>query len=281
MASYGRDSKINDAEIKKFDASLDPSITTSYDNSKEYNNLKKKGFEIYIPYAEAFENIQGDKYPMAFIPNGVDEVTDIIHSYDDKYYDEFIDVANTIFNKYKENCNPDNKYLLLEADCPFEDDNDTEAHGGYLCNAQGKWDKSKCNKSYCNIGYYYDRVQDKCILDICTNDPNTIEVTLNDKYDKEITISQENNTKYIFTIDTNKYSYFFQASEPGFMHYDYNDPCPSYLCSLQGDSSKKVLYINIRKKANETVTFKIKSEENFPGYILSLTNGIRMIQPKI
>ena len=103
---------------------------------------------------------------MAFLVNGVDEVTDIIHSYDDKYYDEFIDAASNIFKNYEENCNPNNEYLLLEADCTFEDDE--FAHGGYQCGNNGKWDKNTCKKSYCDIGYYYDVVSKKCLFDYCT-----------------------------------------------------------------------------------------------------------------
>ena len=49
------------------------------------------------------------------------------------------------------------------------------AHGGYTCGDNGEWNRTKCQAFYCDIGYYYDTYQKKCIEDLCTkenNDPN-------------------------------------------------------------------------------------------------------------
>jgi hypothetical protein len=277
IASYGGKPGTKHDEIKKLDASLDPSLTTSYKISNIYQELENKGFDIYIPYAEGFANEKNDTYPMAFLVNAVDEVTNIIHSYDDKYYDEFIDAASNIFKNYKENCNPNNTNLLLEADCTLED-NDTYAHGGYQCGDDGKWDNSTCKKSYCDIGYYYDRVEEKCIADICTNDPDTVQIELNGKTNETITITKEK--KYIYKIKTNEYLYFFKTNVPGVMHYDYNNPCPSNLCVLQKDvpNHENEVYININKKATQDIILTIESVNNFKGYILSTTEEIKRIQ---
>ena len=52
-------------------------------------------------------------------------------------------------------------------DC-YEFENNSHAHGGYLCDAStGTWTKT-CKPYYCDIGYYFDKYQNKCIKDICT-----------------------------------------------------------------------------------------------------------------
>ena len=100
----------------------------------------------------------------------IDERVNIYEKYDDSSLNTFIDKAKEIFEKYKENCNPDNKNLYYEPDdntC-YNISSDEHAHGGYGCTSEGKWDKTKCIPFYCDIGYYFDKVKNKCILDKCT-----------------------------------------------------------------------------------------------------------------
>ena len=175
VASYGGNPNIKDEDKKYLDASLDPSFTTNYENTEEFEKLEDKGFDVFsIPYAEGFEKMTKNDYPMAFKVNQPDERTKIYHSYDDTYYNEFINEAKKIFEKYnnKSECNYNNKNLILEdSNCVFEDDE--FAHGGHPCGTNGEWNTNVCNKSYCDIGYYYDKNEDKCLIDYCTNDPDT------------------------------------------------------------------------------------------------------------
>ena len=77
VASYGGNPYLNKSNLV-FDASLEPIDSTIYEDSKVFNELKQYGFQIYnIPYAENFENLEGDKYPMDFKVNSVDEETNI------------------------------------------------------------------------------------------------------------------------------------------------------------------------------------------------------------
>ena len=83
--------------------------------------------------------------------------------------------AKKIFKKYNEDqeCNPNNLDLLYDPnnkeDC-YTFENDPHAHGGYECdNSTKKWSKT-CKPYYCDIGYYFDKYQNKCIKDICTED---------------------------------------------------------------------------------------------------------------
>ena len=284
VASYAGNPKLKEEDKKVLDAGVDPAFTTTYEDTEEYRNLKEKGFTIYnIPYAEYFEKIERNDYPMAFKVNKVDERTKIYHTYEDIYYDEFIEEAKEIFDKYnnKSECNSENMNLVLEDEnCTFED-GDIYAHGGYPCGNDGKWNKTKCKKSYCDIGYYYDRNEDKCLIDYCTNDPDTIEITLNGKYDKTIIINKENNTKYILKIDTEEYLYFFQSNESGFMYYELDNACPSLVCVLQKDvpnHNNKIILNPLKEVGDKEITIKITSIKNFKGYILSTISQVQMIQ---
>ena len=103
----------------------------------------------------------------------IDERVNIYQSYDDTLYQQFIDEAKIIFEKYnlKKGCNPDNQKLLFEPDdkkeC-YEFKEDSHAHGGYLCDSKNKQWSDICAPFYCDIGYYFDHYKNKCILDQCT-----------------------------------------------------------------------------------------------------------------
>ena len=274
LASYAGNPQTEKISNEELDASLDPVYSTLFENTDKYKALKERGFVIYnIPYAEAYENVKENDYPMAFKVNKVDEMTNIYHFYDDAYYDEFINKANEIFDKYNETCSRENLNLVLESDeCIFE--NDTYAHGGYSCGTDKKWgtDNTTCKKSYCDIGYYYDKTQDKCVNDYCTNDPNVKKIELNDTYNVTITINQENNIKYILNLNTTEYVYFFESNEPGFMHYEVDDPCPSFICVLDPkvDNHNNKILLNNFKNASIEVKIKITSLKNLPGSFMAL-----------
>ena len=116
-----------------------------------------------------------------------------------------------------------------------------------------------------------------------------VEITLKNEYQEKITINRENNTEYIFTIDTKEYIYFFKSDSAGYIHYEINNPC-STLCVLQKDgmNHKNKVYLNINGdiKDNEVV-IEINSVKDFHGYIQSLeatnidTNYISEIPEKI
>ena len=208
---------------------------------------------------------------MAFKVNKVDEMTNIYHFYDDIYYDEFIKKTKEIFEKYneKQECNKDNKNLVYEnEECKFEED--IYAHGGYSCDNNGKWNNESCKISYCDIGYYYDKTINKCVVDSCINRTQT-EIILNTSYNKEIII--ENNTRYVLKIDTKEYIYFFEANESGYMHYDFSNPCPSSICVLQKDGFNHInkIYLNYFQRTPEKgIKIKITSSKDFSGLIESI-----------
>ena len=115
--------------------------------------------------------------PREFLIKPVDERVNIYELYDYTKYDKFIKKAKEIFKKYNvdNKCNKDNSYLLFEPNdkkC-YKIENDSYAHGGYECNKDtGEW-TTLCKPFYCDIGYYFDIVQGKCIKDLCTEEGNT------------------------------------------------------------------------------------------------------------
>ena len=130
-----------------------------------------------------------------------------------KYFQIFIDKAKEIFKKYNEDkkCNINNKRLLYDPNnkqtC-YNFDDDKFAHGGFLCGDDGYWNNT-CKKYYCDIGYYYDPIDEKCKFDPCTNEPNEKDINLNGEYSNTIIINEKNNTEYIFHINNQKYKDIF------------------------------------------------------------------------
>ena len=158
------------------DASQSPSFVGTFANSKIYKDLLDVGFliggvTIYETYNYTYQN--KNPIPREYLINPVDETVDIFEAYDDNLYDKFMQKAKDIFKKYNEDkeCNPNNLDLLYDPnnkqEC-YTFENDVHAHGGYECDTNtSKW-SDQCKPYYCDIGYYFDKVQNKCILDICT-----------------------------------------------------------------------------------------------------------------
>ena len=111
------------------------------------------------------------------------------------------------------------------------------------------------------------------VITYSTNDPKEINIILNDTYDENITINSENNDKYIFTIDTNKYIYSFESNDPSYIVFDKDKPCPS-ICIFQKDAEnhQNKIYINYNKNIPEKdIKIRIKSYPNIKGRINSMT----------
>ena len=137
-------------------------------------NLNELGLGIGLTVYEMFSyDYQGkNPIPQEYTSYIVDEHVDIYEKYSESNYQKFIDEANKIFKKYQTKCNKDNKLLLLEDDNCLNIKGDKHTHGGYICGDNGEWDKTKCQAYYCDLGYYYDTYQKKCIEDICTKSDN-------------------------------------------------------------------------------------------------------------
>ena len=158
------------------DASLSPSgALISLSKTEIGKNLSECDFQMNcITFRESFNySYQAlNPIPREYQINPVDERVNIYQRYDDSLYDDFIAEAKRIFKQYNEDklCNPDNSLLTYEPD-----DNECytfpdipHAHGGYECDKVKKTWSQKCIPYYCDIGYYFDNYQNKCVKDICT-----------------------------------------------------------------------------------------------------------------
>ena len=105
--------------------------------------------------------------PLEYRINVVDERINYHFDYNDDNYEYFITSAKEINVKYKVSCSSKNPRLtLFSLSCSFPEDK--FAYGGFVCGPNGKWDKSKCRKVYCHLGYYLDTVSN-----VCVKDPNS------------------------------------------------------------------------------------------------------------
>jgi len=251
VAGYGGNPKNSKDYIKKFDASSEPMDINQYDGSNLKTRLNENGISFSLPYAETFESYQGDKYPLSFKVNPVDEVTDIYHDYDDGYYNEFIGAAKNIFEKYTTQCNKDNLNLVLENDqCKLENE---KAYGGYKCSPEGVWTQ-ECQNSYCEIGYFYDKDTNSCIRDQCANFEI---IDLNSESEEIYDIKHD--TTYIFRLNPNIYTYLFKSPVDDIILYPDFTKCAKF-CAVKNYNIQTML-VNYYHELQEDIKMPIISRK--------------------
>ena len=79
-----------------------------------YNNIINYRIGLLsITYISTYHDYQESHRPQEFDVQIPDKRIKIFKPYEDKYYQEFITEAIDVINSYKENCNPENKMLVL------------------------------------------------------------------------------------------------------------------------------------------------------------------------
>lgn len=161
-----------------FDSSLSPSPIISTDQLKNYSpdfkELNEKyGIKMQFAHAQSFYDYNSSfSFPLEYEITPVDEKMPLFENFNESNLDKFVDYGKNIINKYKTQCNSSNKKLyLLEEKCHFED---KHMHGGYICGTDGKWNKSKCVPTYCDINYFFDHVNQKCVFNYCSIPPYNV-----------------------------------------------------------------------------------------------------------
>ena len=105
--------------------------------------------------------------PREYIIEPVDERVQI-SKYDESKIPQFIEEAIRIHEKYKEQCNPNNKvFVKVDPKCDSKITIE-HAHGGYKCGSDGTW-SNECAPTYCDDGYFYDLNNKKRVADVCFN----------------------------------------------------------------------------------------------------------------
>ena len=248
-----------DLEKKYFDASQSNSGVTTYEGLSVTENLANLNYSISITNVELFNpnDKNNPKTPYEFSVNPVDEIAEIYRYYDDEIYDRFINEANKIFKKYNDledgECNPDNKYLFYETEDCDSKLNIENAHGGYLCGTDGKWDKNNCLAAYCDDGYILNDERTKCIKDLC-EEINYEMKDLNITNQEELILEPKTFYYFYLPSDSND-SYYLLSEQDDFMYYynkinddDYSKEFINNQTLLKGGSYIYVnYYLNISK----------------------------------
>ena len=164
--------------LKLFNLSLFVTLEESYDDSYLNNNI------LHIP--------------REFLINLIDERSNIYGEYFDEKYFDFVNYGLNIVNKYKNECNFENKNLLLISDeCKF-DNNYT--FGGFVCGNNNLWNKSLCQASFCSKGYIFDYYHKKCIIDFCDEDKKKEEEEKRKKEEEEKRKKMNNYSTFFYVF---------------------------------------------------------------------------------
>ena len=124
--------------------------------------IKRYNFTVDIPENQYFYGDFNFKYPLEYSVTPVDERVEIFDYLKSSTYQAFIDEGKRIIDKYKNQCNPKNKKLVLvSGECENKFENGY-THGGYECGDDGKW-SNKCVPSYCDPGNVFNYTSQKCV----------------------------------------------------------------------------------------------------------------------
>ena len=191
------------------------------------------------------------KIPREYLIDEIDFRSNIYNKYTDERYEEFIKEGINILNNFTMKCNPKNEKLVLESEeCIFDD---KITFGGYLCDQNGTW-SNKCQGYYCEIGYYFDQYDKKCIKDPCFLNSTIYEKEI----DNEITVKKDK--EEILSFLNPNFTYFI-ISDYDFVYEDNFLKTKLYCFNPQLFQSKNI-FLNKGKNITEDVKVKIKSFKN-------------------
>ena len=155
-----------------FDSSESNSIPFSSKEISYFSESHKKLEEKFsfkfesLPAIQIFFDYNINNFPLEYELGLVDEKLEIYEIFDKYNYQRFIEESKNIFEKYKNNCNFNNKNLLLISELCDEHFENNYTHGGFECDNNGKW-SFHCVPSYCDQGYIFDQYIKKCVEDPC------------------------------------------------------------------------------------------------------------------
>ena len=205
--------------IDLFDGSQSLSAVTDLGDYYLVKDLENLGYHVGgVTYTEFYDGSNKEQkpneIPIEYTFGKVDERVEIYQSYSDDIYDRFISEGLRIHRKYNEEnkCNPENERLLLHDEQCSKIEGDENAHGGYKCSSEGKWDNSACFPYYCDIGYFYARDKEQCIKE-CSLENTKSYLLYKRDYKEEINVEKDMTYEY-FTVEKDKDIYFvFEASD--------------------------------------------------------------------
>ena len=263
----------------EFDGSQSSSSVTDF-KSQEYYELEKLGYHVFgITYSESFDDSYRDTtkspIPREYTIDLVDRRVPIYSQYSDDIYDLFIENARNIFNEFEnENkCSKNNDKLVLDdKTCILED----HKKGGHPCGTDGKWNLTDCKAYYCELGYYYDQFQKKCILDVCTNRPNEKDIYTNDIANNETKeYNIKNDEELVFHLENDSFYYFIEGNGENIFstYYDNQKLKNSTKFCIVGYNHRNIfdyeVNVNYFRTLKENAKIKLTKIEKKPGVIIS------------
>ncbi|EAL42817.2 hypothetical protein CL6EHI_076380 [Entamoeba histolytica] len=127
------------------------------------------GYNLRISVGEKYRyNYEyKETIPREFLTDMIDERVNI-YQFSNYKINEFAEQTKKIVEKYKTKCNPKNKRLVKRDSICDKEINIEHGHGGYECGDNGEW-STKCVLAYCDSGYKFDYINNKCIKGICSS----------------------------------------------------------------------------------------------------------------
>jgi hypothetical protein len=195
VVGYYGNLKINGTDL--FDASQSYSRVQNLEKENNITkNLNDLGFLlIYVTIGETFNDSYkvGNQIPKEYAFDPVDERVNIYSVYSDNLLNKFIDEGLKIFQKYNKDgkCNSKNKKLLFHTKMCEKIGKIEYEHGGYKCKENNEWNINECESHYCDIGYYYNYHEKKCIKDYVYNKTSKGLYVYDKDTNKEIDIKKD------------------------------------------------------------------------------------------
>ena len=157
----------------------------------------------------------GNQIPKEYAFDPVDERVNIYSTYSDNLYNQFIEEGLKIFQKYNKDgkCNSKNKKLLFHTKTCEKIGKIEYQHGGYKYKENNEWNINECESYYCDMGYYYNYHEKKCVKDCVYNKTSKGLFIYDKETNKEIDIQKD--LEYTFYLRNYPYDYYFafEASE--------------------------------------------------------------------
>ena len=237
-----------------FDSSQSHSEVHNLEKTEMYKSLNEIGFIINgVTCGEYYDDFyqKENPIPREYTLEPVDYRVDIYTRYSDEIYETFIKEGLEVHNLFNNEsyCNAKNDKLLLHDDKCYKIEGDQFAHGGYKCNSNSKWDKEKCFGYYCDIGYYYDHVENKCKKECPYDENKKFYLIYGKKFNKEYNIKQNNAAEFQL-LPHEEYYYSFNTSEKSI------GKLPEFFIL------KNLALISVENVGDKIFPIKIKAMEN-------------------
>ncbi|ELP85932.1 hypothetical protein EIN_135160 [Entamoeba invadens IP1] len=152
------------------DVGQSPTAIATFDEvlpKAEKDKMTEMGISMQFGFVETYKYNYNysEEVPREYLIDVVDEQI-FLGSYGVTRVNEFARTIKSVAEKYRTQCNKDNKKLVLRSELCDSKMTVEHAHGGYVCGDDGRWSEV-CVPTYCDENYYFDFFNQKCVRDVC------------------------------------------------------------------------------------------------------------------